>query len=462
MKNVKAAACLSCGAEYEAGSDTYTCEKCGGVLEIVYDYDYIKTRTSPEKIAARGELSLWRYLEFLPIEEGSALGPLRAGWSPLYRTEKLGEALGLSRLYVKDDGLNPTSSLKDRASAIAVVRAARAGKDTVACSSTGNAASSLAGAAAAMGLKSFIFVPERAPQGKVTQLLIFGATVISVRGNYEDTFRLSAEAIEKYGWYNRNAAINPYLSEGKKTVSFEIAEQLGGLLCGSGAAHGTTARGGAVVPEKVFAAPDYVAVSVGDGCTIAGVWKGFKDLYAAGFIGRLPRLVSVQASGCCPVNRAFETGGPIERAEENTLADSIAVGVPRNGGKALAAIRESGGFTVNVGDDEILAAMRLLGKTAGIFGEPAGVTGTAGLKKAVEQKLIPADAVVVSVVTGNGLKDVASAQRAAGIGALDANGGLSGGAAPDAAGGSGPAALLRIAPEMGLLEKEFARRGIRA
>jgi threonine synthase len=259
---------------------------------------------------------------------------------------------------------------------------------TVACSSTGNAASSLAGNAAAMGLKSFIFVPERAPKGKLTQLLIFGATVISVKGNYEDTFKLSAAAIEKWGWYNRNAAINPYLSEGKKTVSLEIAEQLD------------------------FKTPDYVAISVGDGCTIAGVWKGFKDLYEIGFIDKLPRLISVQASGCYPVNRAIETGKPIEHMEENTIADSIAVGVPRNGEKALRAIRESNGITVNVSDDEILAAMRLLGATSGVFGEPAGVTGTAGLKKAAEQGLIPEDATVVSVVTGNGLKDVASAQQA--------------------------------------------------
>ncbi|MDR2133729.1 MAG: threonine synthase [Treponema sp.] len=451
MRNVRAAVCVACGAEHEAGNDTYTCKKCGGVLEIVYDYDYIKSRVNAEKIAARGEFSIWRYLEFLPVEEDSKLGPLRVGWSPLYRTEKLGEALGIPNLYVKDDGINPTSSLKDRASAIAVVRAARAGRDTVACSSTGNAASSLAGGAAAMGLKSFIFVPGRAPQGKLTQLLIFGAVVISVRGNYEDTFKLSAEAIEKYGWYNRNAAINPYLSEGKKTVSFEIAEQLGGLLRAGGGGRGAAVSAGG------FAAPDYVAISVGDGCTIAGLWKGFKDLYATGFIDRLPRLVSVQASGCCPVNRAVETGRPIERMEENTLADSIAVGVPRNGAKALAAIRESGGITVNVSDDEILAAMRLLGKNAGVFGEPAGVTGTAGLKKAAEQNLIPAGAVVVSVVTGNGLKDVASAQRAAGI----EPSGAEGAADSAGAGAAGSPALLRIAPEMKLLEEEFARRGLR-
>ncbi|MDR0601887.1 MAG: threonine synthase, partial [Treponema sp.] len=416
-KNVKAAVCTACGAEYEAGDDTYTCPKCGGVFEIVYDYDYIRSRTSREKLSSCGDFSMWRYREFLPIEEGSPPGPLRAGWSPLYRASRLGGEMGLERLYIKDDGLNPTSSLKDRASAIAVCRAARSGKTTVACSSTGNAASSLAGAAASMGLSSFIFVPERAPAGKVTQLLIFGACVVSVRGSYEDTFRLSAEAIEKYGWYNRNAAVNPYLSEGKKTVSLEIAEQLD------------------------FEVPDFVALSVGDGCTIAGVWKGFRDLYAAGLTAKLPRLLSVQAEGCCPVNRAVETGRPIERMEENTLADSIAVGVPRNGGKAVAAIRESNGIAVNVSDEEILSAMRLLGRSAGVFGEPAGAAGTAGLLKAAARGLIPRDALVVSIVTGNGLKDTASARRAAEF---------------SPAGG----ALINIPPDMKMLEEELGKRAV--
>jgi threonine synthase len=414
MKNVTSALCISCGAEYEAGNDTYTCAKCGGILEVQYDYDWIKSRLSREILKGRRDYSMWRYREFLPVEEDAALTPLRVGWSPLYRAGNLG--LGLDKLYIKDDGLNPTSSLKDRASAIAVVRAAHGGMKTVACSSTGNAASSLAGNAAAMGLESYIFVPERAPKGKVTQLLIFGAHVISVKGNYEETFKLSAGAIEKYGWYNRNAAINPYLSEGKKTVSLEIAEQLD------------------------FKVPDFVAVSVGDGCTIAGVWKGFKDLYASGLTDRLPRLISVQAEGCCPVNKAAVSGKPLERMEENTLADSIAVGIPRNGEKALRAIKESDGICVNVSDDEILAAMRLLGRSAGVFGEPAGVTGTAGVKKAVEQGLIPHDALVVSIVTGNGLKDIVSAQEAA---------------------SSGPA-LLHIPPDINLLaeaiDQGFGRR----
>jgi threonine synthase len=432
MRNVKNALCVKCGAEFEAAKELYTCEKCGGILDIRYDYDYIKTQVSREKFAACKDFSMWRYLDFLPIEEGLKPGPLRAGWSPLYRADALGKVLGLKNLYVKDDGINPTSSLKDRPSAIAVTRALAAGKDTVACSSTGNAASSLAGAAASVGLKSVIFVPERAPKGKLTQLLIFGATVISVKGDYGAAFKLSAQAIEKYGWYNRNAAINPYLSEGKKTVSLEIAEQLG------------FAAGG--LATSGFAAPDFVAVSVGDGCTIAGVWKGFKDLFAVGLIDRLPRLISVQAEGCCPVNRAVEKNAPLEPMEENTLADSIAVGVPRNGDKALAAIRESNGITVNVSDDEILAAMRLLGKSTGVFGEPAGVAGTAGLAKAAEQGLIPDDALLVSIVTGNGLKDVASAQTAAGIGAASIN--------------SNESKLIHIEPNMDLLTEEFAKRGI--
>jgi threonine synthase len=390
MKNVLGCVCISCGAETGAEADTTTCPSCGGMLDVKYDYAFIKTKLDRQTLASSADFSMWRYLPLLPIEEGSELTPLRVGWSPLYKADGFGESLGLRNLYIKDDGLNPTASLKDRASAIAAVRAKKAGKTTVACSSTGNAASSLAGNAAAMGLTSFIFVPERAPKGKVAQLLVFGAHVFCVKGNYEDAFRLSAQAISRWGWYNRNAAINPYLMEGKKTVSLEIAEQLG------------------------FKTPDYVAVPVGDGCTIAGVWKGFKDLYALGLLDKLPRLISVQASLCCPINRAAETGKAIEKMDEDTIADSIAVGTPRNGDKALAAIRESNGITVNVTDDEILSAMRRLGAAAGVFGEPAGVAGTAGLIKLAEQNRIPPNALVVSIVTGNGLKDVVNAQKAAG------------------------------------------------
>ncbi len=388
MKNVRFARCVRCGRICEAVPSLTSCV-CGGIFDIVYDYEYIRTHFSKEMLKDRPR-TMWRYRELLPVEETTPDTPLRVGFSPLYEEERLAKQLGLKRLWVKDDGQNPTASLKDRASAMAVAKAGEAGAKIIACSSTGNAASSLAGNAAAAGLKTFIFVPERAPKGKVAQLLTFGANVISVRGDYEETFELSRAAIEKWGWYNRNAAINPYLSEGKKTVSLEIAEQLNWEM------------------------PDYLAVSVGDGCTIAGIWKGFKDLLAVGFIDKLPRLIAVQAEGCHPINRAVAENAPWEPMEENTLADSIAVGVPRNADKAIMAIKESNGLTVNVSDEEIMAAQQLLGRTCGIFGEPAGVTGTAGVKKLCEKGILGAEDTVVTVVTGNGLKDTENAIRFAG------------------------------------------------
>ena len=384
MRHVKYGRCVKCGKTYEAVPDLTTCA-CGGILDIVYDYDYIKSVFTKETLKNRQNFTMWRYRELLPVEDTTPDPPLRVGWSPLYAADRLAEQLGIAKLYVKDDGLNPTASLKDRASAMAVAKAKEAGAKVIACSSTGNAASSLAGNAAAAGFETYIFVPSRAPKGKVAQLMTFGATVISVQGSYEDTFELSKAAIDRWGWYNRNAAINPYLSEGKKTVSLEIMEQLNWVV------------------------PDYIAISVGDGCTIAGLWKGLKDLYAIGFIDRLPRLISAQAAGCCPLNRAIAENQPWHPMEENTLADSIAVGVPRNADKALMAIRESNGLVVNVTDEEIMAAQKLLGRTCGVFGEPAGVTGTAGVKKLCEQGKLGAHDTVVSVVTGNGLKDVANA-----------------------------------------------------
>ena len=412
MRNVTGARCTICGKVSPAGPETTVCPHCGGILDIEYDYDYIRSCFRKHPLQERSDPTMWRYLELLPVEGPGTRPKLRVGGSPLYKADALGKELGIRELWIKDDGQNPTASLKDRASAMAVVKACEAGKTTIACSSTGNAASSLAGNAAAAGLSTFIFVPSRAPKGKVAQLMMFGATVILVEGSYEDTFRISAEAIERWGWYNRNAAINPYLMEGKKTVSLEIAEQLS------------------------FRMPDYVAVSVGDGCTIGGVWKGFKDLYQAGLIDRLPRIISVQASGCCPINTAA-AAGTMEWVpqEENTLADSIAVGVPRNPVKALRAISESNGVTVNVSDEEIMAAMRLLGKHAGVFAEPAGAAGTAGVKKAVETGLIERNASVVSIVTGNGLKDVNNAIRAAGE-------------------------PMSIRPEMDALLEAFAAKGV--
>jgi len=384
--------CTLCHREFAYTEDMLTCPNCGetGILDILFDYSAVKKELNRETLAADRTNSMWRYLPLLPVEGRHWERFLRVGWTPLYRSGRLEKELGVKALYIKDDGLNPTASLKDRASAVAVARARELGYATVACSSTGNAASSLAGNAARMGLKSVIFVPSRAPKGKVAQLLLFGANVISVEGDYRATFELSRAAIDKWGFYNRNAGINPIMTEGKKTVSLEIAEQL------------------------FFRPTDWVAVSVGDGCTVGGVYNGFRDLCELGLIERIPKILGVQSSGCCPFVDAARTGAPLMPAEENTLADSIAVGVPRNPVKAMRAVTESGGAWIAVDDGEILSAMRLLGRTEGVFGEPAGVTATAGAKKAVEEGVIRPDETLTVICTGSGLKDVANAMKAAG------------------------------------------------
>lgn len=394
MKRIHGYRCTLCGREYPFGPELYTCPACGekGILDIVYDYNAVKGSLTRETLAACRDFSMWRYRALMPIANTTDVSRfLRIGWSPLYKSLRLGDELELGALYIKDDGINPTGSLKDRASGVAVAKALELGYDTISCSSTGNAASSCAGSAARMGLKAVIFVPKRAPQGKIAQLMIFGARLVVVDGDYEQTFELSRAAIEKYGWYNRNAGINPVMSEGKKTVAMEIAEQLD------------------------FNVPDWVACSVGDGCTIGGVYTGFKDLYELGLIDRIPRILGVQSTGCSPFVDADKTETRVlVPTEENTLADSISVGVPRNPKKAQRAVYASNGAWISVSDEDILSAMRLLGRTEGVFGEPAGVTATAGVKAARERNLIKAGETVAVMNTGSGLKDAANAMKAAG------------------------------------------------
>ncbi|HHU03695.1 MAG: threonine synthase [Saccharofermentanales bacterium] len=392
IPHVSSYKCTLCHKEFPYDAEMLTCPDCGekGILDILYDYDVIKENVSRESLAQDHTNSMWRYKAFLPLQERDYTPFLRVGWTPLYESLRLGDELGLKKLYIKDDGLNPTASLKDRASAVAVAKALELGYDTISCSSTGNAASSCAGNAARMGLKSVIFVPERAPEGKLAQMLIFGARVVSVIGDYKDTFDLSKMAIEKYGWFNRNAGINPVMAEGKKTVSFEIAEQLN------------------------WEPTDWVVLSVGDGCTVGGVYLGFRDLYETGLIDRIPKILGVQSCGCSPFFDAGTECRALIPTAENTCADSISVGVPRNPVKAQRAVAASGGEWVAVPDEEILAAMSLLGRTEGIFGEPAGVTGTAGIKAAMEQGIIKPNETVTVIVTGNGLKDTKNALAAAG------------------------------------------------
>ena len=331
---------------------------------------------------------MWRYYPIMGISNDHIDEMLRVGWTPLYEAYHLEKEFGIKKLFIKDDGLNPSGSSKDRASGVAVLKAIEDGAKTIACSSTGNAASSCACQAARMGLKAVIFVPKRAPIGKVTQISLYGATLISVDGDYKAAFNLSKEAIAKYGWYNRNAAINPFMIEGKKTVAMEIAEQLD------------------------FKVTDWVAVSVGDGCTVGGVYKGFAEFYRLGLIDRIPKILGVQSSGCEPFVIAYKNDEPLKECEENTIADSIAVGIPRNPIKALNAIKNSYGKWISVSDDDIIKAQALLGRKEGIFGEPAGVAALAGIKEAIKQEIIRKDETVTMIVTGNGLKDPKNAQKA--------------------------------------------------
>jgi threonine synthase len=264
----------------------------------------------------------------------------------------------------------------------------------ITCASTGNAASSLAGFAAAAGLPATIFVPMRAPEAKVAQLQVYGARVFCVQGTYDEGWELCMKASAEYGWYNRNCAINPYLIEGKKTVSLELVEQFSRLAPGS--------------------APDWVVVSVGDGCTIGGVWQGLKEMHHLGILRRLPRILGVQAEGCQPFVTAWQESSGFVPCAAETLADSIAVGNPRNFAKGMRAINESCGAFIAVSDAEILESITLLARKAGVFGEPAGVAGAAGVRRAVAQGIIGHRESVTLVMTGNGLKDVVSAMRAAG------------------------------------------------
>lgn len=393
MDHVLGLRCMICGAEYGADEVRYVCPKHGaeGILDVVYDYNLIRQRLSREKLAANRDYSIWRYADLLPIADRNLAPPLQIGWTPLYHAQRLGAQLGLPHLYIKDDGRQATASFKDRASAVGVVKARELGAKVITAASTGNAASSVAGVAASVGQRTIIFVPETAPQAKVAQLLIFGATVIMVAGNYDQAFDLCLTATAEYGWYSRNTAFNPYLSEGKKTAAMEICEQLG------------------------WEAPDKIFVSVGDGCIIGGLWKGLRDLLALGFIHRTPQLIGVQAEGSAVLFKAWRSGTEeIEPIVPQTLADSISVGIPRDRIKALRAVRESGGRYVTVRDDEILDAMRVLAREAAVFAEPAGAAGFAGLQKMLRDGQIDTEEKIVVIVTGNGLKDIASAMKAAG------------------------------------------------
>jgi threonine synthase len=396
--------CSLCNTEYLPGQVTYTCPKDGGNLDVVLDYEAIKQKFQPEDLTYRAEDSLWRYLPLLPVPDPGGEGtPLRsAGWTPVYRLERLAHQLGLQHLWLKDESRNPTASFKDRASAVVVARAREIGAETIVTASTGNAGAALAGMCAAVGQKAVIFAPKSAPPAKVAQLLIFGAKVILVDGSYDDAFDLTIQAAEEFGWYCRNTGYNPFTAEGKKTAALEIWEWWG-------EEHRTWHEPGNPLDHH---SPLTVFVSVGDGNIISGIHKGFKDLLALGWMERIPRIIGVQAEGSAAIANAFHADTEkIIPISANTIADSISVDLPRDGVRAVRAARETGGTYILVSDTEILQAIAALGPQ-GIFAEPAGATAYAGLVKAIGQGIVKTGDPVLVLNTGSGLKDVRAAMQA--------------------------------------------------
>ena len=386
--------CSICGTTYGPDQLLYTCTRDSGNLDVVLDLAELRKRRPGFDSSER---SLWRYLPLLPVSDPGELGlhtPFRSvGCTPLFSPPRLNRSLGIRRLWIKDEGRNPTASYKDRASALVIRRALELGVGTMVTASTGNAGAALAGLAAAVGRQSVVFAPRSAPEAKIAQLLVFGARVFLVEGNYDQAVDLSLQAVEAFGWYCRNTGTNPFTLEGKKTAAYEIWEALG-----------QDAFSG-VEPLAVF-------VPVGDGNIISGLHRGFEELAELGWIERLPRLFGVQAEGSAAIARAFAEGTEtIRPVQAETLADSIAVNRPADGVRALRAVRRTGGAYLQVRDEQILAAIRELGR-AGLFAEPAAAAALAGLKSAVEQKLVGEGDSALVVLTGSGLKDVPAAARA--------------------------------------------------
>jgi threonine synthase len=393
MDHVLHLKCLICGEEYGPDEVDYICPNHGndGILDVRYDYDLIGRRITKSLLRESRDFSIWRYKAMLPVLPESPVPPLAVGWTPLYPAPRLARRLGLERFWIKDDGREPSASYKDRASAIAVVKAQEKGAKIITTASTGNAAAALSSKCASVNQPNVIFVPETAPEAKIAQLLVFGSTVMLVQGTYDDAFELCLQASAEYGWYNRNTAYNPYMTAGKKTGSYEICEQLD------------------------WEAPDVIVVSVGDGNIIGGLHKGLKDLLALGWISQMPRLIGVQAEGSSFMVQAWENDEDVltkPAVDAQTVADSISAGLPRDRMKAMAAVKETGGAFLSVTDDAILAAIPAMARGSGVFGEPAGAAAYAGLVAAVERGLVSRQERTVVLNTGSGLKDIAGAMRA--------------------------------------------------
>jgi threonine synthase len=380
MSFVTGLQCRECGQSYPQ-EPLHVCETCFGPLEIQYDYEQIKRSISREKIAMR-EHNLWRYRELLPIDGEPRVG-LYSGFTPLVRAQRLGAALGVKQLYLKDDSVNhPTFSYKDRVVSVAISKAIEFGFDTVSCASTGNLANSVAAHAARAGLECYVFIPDGLEQGKIIGSGIYGPKTVAIHGNYDDVNRLCSEIGDKYGWAFVNVNLRPYYSEGAKTHAFEIAEQLGWKL------------------------PRHIIVASAGGTILPKLAKGLKELIKVGLVEDTGcKIYSAQASGCAPIINALHKGTDlVSPVKPDTIASSIAIGNPADGYHVIQAVRESGGWGESVTDEEILEGIKLLARSEGIFTEPAGGTEVAVAKKLIETGRIPRDESIVISITGNGYK----------------------------------------------------------
>lgn len=367
----------------EAIGPSFICTACFGPLEVVYDREAVRAQVSRAKIESRGS-GIWRYLELLPVDEAPARG-LAVGSTPLLQADRLAREIGLGpgRLHLKDDTRNPTLSFKDRVVAVAAARAVAFGFDTLACASTGNLAGATAAAAAALGLRAVVFVPADLEPAKIDHALSYGATVVPVKGTYDEINRLSLEIADEEGWAFVNVNLRPFYAEGSKTLGFEVAEQLGWRL------------------------PDVLVAPVASGSLFTKVARGFDELVAAGLVEDKPvRFIGSQAAGCSPVAQAFAEGvdeiRPVRAPD--TIVRSLAIGSPADGRYALALARRTGGSIEAVPDEATAASIRRLGRTEGVFAETAGGVTVAGLEQAVRHGLIGPDDEVVALITGNGVK----------------------------------------------------------
>jgi threonine synthase len=379
MSFAKALRCRECGREYPL-DPVHVCEFCFGPLEVSYDYDAMRGTVTREHIE-KGPPTVWRYADFLPCDAEDAVD-IGGGFTPLIRAQRLGEELGLRRLYIKNDCGNPTWSFKDRVVTVAATKAREFGFQTLACASTGNLANSVSAHAARAGMDAFVFIPSDLEQGKVVGSAIYGATLVAVDGSYDEVNRLCSELADKYRWAFVNINIRPYYAEGSKTLAYEVCEQLG------------------------WRAPDHCVVPMASASLYVKIWKGLQELAKLWLVDSVhTRMSGAQAAGCSPIVTAWEAGTlNIRPVRPNTIAKSLAVGNPADGYYALQIFAESGGSGIAVSDEEVVQGMQLLAHTEGIFTETAGGVTIAGLKRLAEAGRVARDEVVVAFITGSGLK----------------------------------------------------------